>query len=63
MAAIDWQRRESGPRAAERTVLLLPGGMCAAGSWAEVMAQPALASMRLIAVTLPGHGEAVARAR
>jgi pimeloyl-ACP methyl ester carboxylesterase len=39
-------------------VLLLPGGMCSAGSFAELMAAPALAEMRLLAVTLPGHAGA-----
>ena len=52
---IDWELREAGPRDAERTVLLLPGGMCSAGSYAEVMAESALAAMRLIAATMPGH--------
>src|SRR4051812_23960386 len=56
--AVDWQLRESGPTDAERTVLLLPGGMCSAGSYAEVMAQPALAQTRLVAVTLPGQAGA-----
>ena len=32
--------------------------MCAAGSWAEVMAQPALARLRLVAASLPGHAGA-----
>jgi len=54
----DWQLRESGPMDAESTVLLLPGGMCSAGSYAEVMAQPALARLRLVAATLPGHAGA-----
>jgi pimeloyl-ACP methyl ester carboxylesterase len=36
-------------------VLLLPGGMCSAGSYGEVMAEPALARTRLVAATLPGH--------
>jgi pimeloyl-ACP methyl ester carboxylesterase len=53
--AVDWELREAGPPDAERTVLLLPGGMCSAGSYAEVMAEPALANMRLVAATLPGH--------
>jgi pimeloyl-ACP methyl ester carboxylesterase len=57
-AAIDWQLRESGPADAERTVLLLPGGMCSAGSYAEVMAEPALAQTRLVAATLPGQAGA-----
>ncbi len=39
-------------------MLLLPGGMCGAGSYAEVMAEPALAGTRLIAATLPGHAGA-----
>ena len=54
----DWELREAGPLEAERTVLLLPGGMCSAGSYAEVMAEPALAGMRLVAATLPGHAGA-----
>jgi len=56
--AVDWQLRESGPANAERTVLLLPGGMCSAGSYAEVMAEPGLAQTRLIAATLPGQAGA-----
>jgi pimeloyl-ACP methyl ester carboxylesterase len=55
---VDWELREAGPRDAEHTVLLLPGGMCSAGSYAEVMAEPALAKMRLVAATLPGHAGA-----
>jgi pimeloyl-ACP methyl ester carboxylesterase len=41
-------------------VLLLPGGMCSARSYAEVMAEHALAGARLIAVTMPGHAGAAA---
>src|SRR5439155_9441812 len=55
---IDWELRAAGPPEAEHTVLLLPGGMCSAGSYAEVMAEPALAGMRLVAATLPGHAGA-----
>jgi len=55
---VGWELRESGPAAAEHTVLLLPGGMCSAGSYAEVMAEPSLAGMRLVAATLPGHAGA-----
>lgn len=51
-----WERRESGPSHAERTVLLLPGGMGTASQYEELMAEPDLADVRLIAVTLPGHG-------
>ena len=56
--SVDWELRESGSADAEHTVLLLPGGMCSAGSFAEVMAAPALAGMRLVAATLPGHAGA-----
>jgi pimeloyl-ACP methyl ester carboxylesterase len=52
---VEWDLRRAGPQDAEHTVLLLPGGMCAAGSWAEVMARPELAGTRLVAATLPGH--------
>jgi pimeloyl-ACP methyl ester carboxylesterase len=51
-----WERRESGPTDAAHTVLLLPGGMCTAMQYEEVMAEPALADVRLVAVTLPGNG-------
>jgi pimeloyl-ACP methyl ester carboxylesterase len=53
-----WEIVESGPAGAERTVLLLPGGMCSARSYAEVMAESALAGTRLVAVTMPGHAGA-----
>jgi pimeloyl-ACP methyl ester carboxylesterase len=56
--AVEWELREAGPSDAVHTVLLLPGGMCSAGSYAEVMAEPALAGMRLVAATLPGHAGA-----
>lgn len=55
---VEWELREAGPSDSEHTVLLLPGGMCSAGSYAEVMAEPALARMRLVAATLPGHAGA-----
>jgi len=58
MTDIDWELSEAGPLDAEHTVLLLPGGMCSAGSYAEVMAEPGLAGMRLVAATLPGHAGA-----
>src|SRR5438132_5423202 len=55
---VDWELREAGPLDAEYTVLMLPGGMCSAGSYAEVMGEPSLAGMRLVAATLPGHAGA-----
>lgn len=54
----DWQLRESGPADAANTVLLLPGGMCSADSFREVMAQPVLGGLRLVAATMPGHAGA-----
>lgn len=55
---IDWELRQAGPADAAHTVLLLPGGMCSAGSFAELMAEPVLAGTRLVAATLPGHAGA-----
>jgi len=55
---LDWELREGGPPDGEATVLLLPGGLCSAGSYAELMAEPALARTRLVAATLPGHAGA-----
>ena len=52
----EWETSESGPVGADRTVLLIPGGLNTARSYAELMAQPALSGVRLVAVTLPGHG-------
>ena len=51
-----WEVVESGPPDAEHTVLLLPGGWCTALFYDELMAEPAVAGLRLIAVTLPGNG-------
>ncbi len=52
----DWELCESGPVEADHTVLLLPGGLNRASSYAELMAQPELTAVRLVAATLPGHG-------
>jgi pimeloyl-ACP methyl ester carboxylesterase len=54
----DWELRETGSPEAERTALLLPGGMCSAGSYAEVMGAPVLGGIRLVAATLPGNAGA-----
>ncbi len=51
-----WDHIEHGPADAEHTVLLLPGGMGTAAQYEELMAEPDLAGVRLVAVTLPGHG-------
>jgi pimeloyl-ACP methyl ester carboxylesterase len=61
MTAASWDARtwdmvQSGPADADSTVLLLPGGWCTAVFYRELMAEPALAGIRLVAVTLPGNG-------
>ena len=52
---VDWELRETGPAEARHGVLLLPGGACSAAFYAELAAEPALAGLRLVAATLPGH--------
>jgi pimeloyl-ACP methyl ester carboxylesterase len=52
---VDWETVTSGPGDATQTVLLLPGGLHSARSYRSLMAQPALAAVRLVAATLPGH--------
>jgi pimeloyl-ACP methyl ester carboxylesterase len=49
-----WELLTSGPEDADRSVLLLPGGANAARSFDLVMADHALAGVRLVATTLPG---------
>jgi pimeloyl-ACP methyl ester carboxylesterase len=52
---VDWELRETGPAEARHGVLLLPGGACSAAFYNELTAEPALADLRLVAATLPGH--------
>ncbi|MEV4561771.1 alpha/beta hydrolase [Kitasatospora sp. NPDC049285] len=52
---VAWDLVVSGPADARQTVLLLPGGLNSARSYAELMAEPALSRVRLVAATLPGH--------
>ena len=53
-----WDVHTSGPDSAEHTVLLIPGGMCTAAFYDGLAEQPPLkdASIRLVAVTVPGFG-------
>jgi len=53
-----WDMIDEGPRDAAESILLLPGGMCSARLFAELMAEPDLARTRRVAVTLPGHAGA-----
>jgi len=52
---MNWELYTTGPEDATHTVLLLPGGACAARSFTEVMNEPALAHVRCVAATLPGN--------
>jgi pimeloyl-ACP methyl ester carboxylesterase len=53
-----WELRESGPADAGHTVLLLPGALCTAAFFDDLMAEPSLSaeSIRLVAATVPGFG-------
>lgn len=53
-----WALRESGPADAEHAVLLLPGGLCTAAFYDDVVAEPRPAgtSIRFVAATVPGFG-------
>jgi pimeloyl-ACP methyl ester carboxylesterase len=53
-----WTVHESGPEGAEHAALLLPGGLCTAAFYDDVLADPALteAPLRFVAVTMPGFG-------
>jgi pimeloyl-ACP methyl ester carboxylesterase len=55
---LGWLLYESGPEVADHTVLLLPGALCSAGFYDDLIAEPALgrASIRFAATTLPGFG-------
>ncbi|HEY7273327.1 MAG TPA: alpha/beta hydrolase [Actinoplanes sp.] len=54
--APNWDLLHSGPADAEHTVLLIPGSLATAVFYAEVMAEPSLRDVRLVAATLPGQG-------
>jgi pimeloyl-ACP methyl ester carboxylesterase len=53
-----WNLTESGPADAAHTVLMLPGALCTAVFYEDLMAEPRLsaASVRLVATTVPGFG-------
>ena len=55
---LGWLLYESGPEAADHSVFLLPGALCTAAFYDDVIAEPSLrrASIRLAATTLPGFG-------
>ena len=53
---VNWDLRHSGPTDADHTVLLIPGSLATAAFYAELMAEPSLSDIRLVAATLPGQG-------
>jgi pimeloyl-ACP methyl ester carboxylesterase len=59
-----WQLHASGPPDAEHTVLLLPGALCTAAFFEDLMAEQSLSgeSIRLVATTIPGFGRTAAPA-
>ena len=54
-----WDLHTSGPADADHTVLLIPGGICTAAFFDDLVKEPALnqVSIRFVAVTLPGFGD------
>jgi pimeloyl-ACP methyl ester carboxylesterase len=54
-----WDVATAGPAGAEHRVMMIPGGMCTAEFYADVMAAPALArsGLGMVAVTQPGMGD------
>ena len=55
---VGWVLHESGPEDAEHTVLLLPGALCTASFYDDLLAEPSIsgASIRFVSTTLPGFG-------
>ncbi|MFI5799725.1 alpha/beta fold hydrolase [Streptomyces sp. NPDC051677] len=51
-----WDVRRAGARNASHRVLMIPGGMCTTEFYADVMAEPAVAGLGMVAVTQPGFG-------
>jgi hypothetical protein len=50
-ASVSWDLRHSGPADAEHTVLLIPGSLATAAFYADLMAEPSLRDIRLVAAT------------
>ena len=55
---LGWVLHESGPESADHTVLLLPGALCTAAFYDDLLAQPSLSTtpIRFVATTIPGFG-------
>ncbi|MER6787485.1 alpha/beta hydrolase [Streptomyces sp. NPDC000658] len=57
-----WEVRRAGAADAPHRVLMIPGGMCTVEFYADVMAEPAVAGLGMVAVTQPGFGRTEAPA-
>ena len=55
-ASVKWDLLRSGPVDDGPTVLLVAGSLATAAFYADVLAEPSLAAVRLVAATLPGQG-------
>jgi pimeloyl-ACP methyl ester carboxylesterase len=55
---LGWVLHESGPEDAAHRVLLLPGALCTAAFYDDLLAEPSIsdAPIRFVATTLPGFG-------
>src|SRR5262249_1795759 len=55
---LGWALHESGPESADHTVLLLPGALCTAAFYDDLLAEPSMSKtpIRFVATTLPGFG-------
>ncbi|WP_416986415.1 alpha/beta fold hydrolase [Streptomyces sp. T028] len=51
-----WEVRRAGPQDAPHRVLLVPGALCTTEFYVDVMAEPAVAGLGMVAATLPGFG-------
>jgi pimeloyl-ACP methyl ester carboxylesterase len=55
---LGWVLHESGPERADHTVFLLPGALCTAAFYDDLLAEPSMseAPIRFVATTVPGFG-------
>ena len=55
---LGWVLHESGPVSADHTVLLLPGALCTAAFYDDLLAEPSMSKVpiRFVATTVPGFG-------
>ena len=56
---LGWVLRESGPESADHAVLLLPGALCTAAFYDDLLAEPSMSKtpIRFVATTFPDSAE------